>query len=239
MMLISSERHTEADLRLWRNLEISDRLHFKCAGVERKSVRAVRAIALFAEVQCYASVSWGKDSTVLAHLCWLVGVPLVHVVQIPTGNPHNPQVRDAFLSRFDVTYCEMFADYRGDPRTPIELSGKSDEIFYGCFKAVGIPRYISGIRKNESRVRLLRVMRWGIETKHTLAPLSHWTAQDVFAYLAKHDLPTHPNYAMLGDGMFDRNHVRVDEIGGYRGTNMGRGAWERMYYPEMSHYRYA
>lgn len=76
----------------------------------------------------------------------------------------------------------------------------------------------------------MRCARWGISTERTCAPLAWWTAADVFAYLATHDLPVHPAYAMLGGGRWRRERLRVAEIGDTHGKGGGRLEWETEYY---------
>ena len=228
-MLIASDRHTPADLELWSEYDSADRVHKVSEAKLLKSVDAIRSFRAD-----YAGVSWGKDSVVLAHLIWLHSpqTPLVHIRQIPTGNPECLRVRDAFLSLFDVQYVEYTADYRGCGKSAMELEGKTDKIFYGNFQSAG-SRYHSGIRANESGGRAIRCRRYGLLTKNTSAPLAWWTSEDVFSYLAAHDLPIHPSYAMLGGGRWDRQQIRVDEVGGFRGNQFGRSEWEQEYYGDV------
>ena len=75
-------------------------------------------------------------------------------------------------------------------------------------------------------------MKWRHSSPNTCAPISAWSAEDVYAYAAKYDLPLHPNYAMTGSGRYDRNWLRVASLGGKRGTGMGRAEWEREYYAD-------
>ena len=73
----------------------------------------------------------------------------------------------------------------------------------------------------------------GSQQKKTLAPLSLWKSDDVFAYIEQHGLPLHPVYGMLGGGRYDRKHLRVDCIGGIEGNGIGRLEWEKEYYPDV------
>lgn len=227
-MLIPSDRHTRDDLDFWAEYEAGDLAHGLTARLSQ-SVAAVREFPAD-----YAGVSWGKDSVVLAHLIWLHApqVPLLHIRQIPTANPDCLRVRDAFLSRFDVQYVEYTADYRGCEKSAMELEGKTDRVFYGNFKLAG-DRYHSGIRADESGGRAIRCKRYGLLSPNTSAPLAWWRSEDVFGYLAVHDLPVHPAYAMLGGGRWARRHIRVDELGGYRGNQFGRREWEEEYYGDV------
>jgi phosphoadenosine phosphosulfate reductase len=161
-------------------------------------------------------------------------VPLVHLKAKPFGNPESPRVRDAFLSRFPGDYRESLADYSAiSPALGTDATEKAkDRIFFAAFAAFG-SRHVSGIRADESRGRRKRMERWGLASVNALAPLGWWTAADVFGYLAVHDLPVHPSYAMLGGGRWRRDHLRVDELAGDRGAGIGRAEWEREYYGDV------
>jgi phosphoadenosine phosphosulfate reductase len=235
-MLIPSERHTAADLSLWSELEATDLAHYDAGRVEGKAEQAIRVLADFAAGgPCYASVSWGKDSVVLAHLVWRsgLGVPLGNVAQHGVGSePHIPAVRDAFLASFRLPYTEASV-----PLGPIpDDGGHSPALDLGIGllrKCFGTPRYIGGVRAEESGVRKIGMRARGLATQNTCQPLGWWCWADVFAYLARYRLPVHPSYAMLGGGRWDRRHIRVSTIGGPKGNQFGRAEWEREYYGDV------
>src|SRR5690606_20321735 len=115
--LIQSHRPTREDMRVWRERERMDRLYVeRCSSLlDRLEAPALDEIRAFAGAgPCYVGVSWGKDSTVLAHLVARLdrGLPLVWY-SIPGGpRPDNPDcvlVRDAFLAHFGhaVRYDEI------------------------------------------------------------------------------------------------------------------------------------
>jgi phosphoadenosine phosphosulfate reductase len=234
--LIPSSRHTPADLALWRDLEGADRAHGRSAGLVRKVDRSTEAIRGFlAAGPAYLSVSWGKDSVVLAHLGLTVAprLPLIHLRAVPHGNPDTPAVRDAFLTRYPGTdYRELAVDYRDIPPGlgPDVIEREKDRRFFATFPG---GRYLSGIRADESAGRKVRMRKWGLRGPTTAAPLGWWTAADVFAFLATEGLPVHSTYSMLGAGRWDREHVRVDELGGARGNQFGRKEWELLYYGDF------
>jgi phosphoadenosine phosphosulfate reductase len=186
---------------------------------------------------CYAGVSWGKDSTVLADLVvrWASAVPIVWVRVEPITNPDCGAVRDAFLARYpNAPYEEIEVSCRRDEAGEFHASGTLEAGFRQAAVKFG-RRYLSGIRAEESAGRARRALL-GAETLHTCAPLIHWTAREVFAYLAHYDLPIHPAYAMTFGGALDRARIRVASLGGKRGTGTGRAEWEAAYYPrEQSH----
>lgn len=226
-MLIRSPRHRFDDLSLWSDLEEADLLHAQSNRVERLVEQSRLAIVHFAR-PCYCGISWGKDSVVLAHLVWHTR-PDVYLLFVRPANrlrtPERDAVRDAFLARFDVCYAESVIAYSFDEQ-------EADKQFYRAFREAG-SRYFSGIRGDESGGRMIRRWKHGTTSPNACAPLIDWRADDVFAYLALHDLPVHPCYAMLGGGRWDRHRIRVDDMGGDRGGRSGRREWEAEFYPDI------
>lgn len=241
-MLIGSPRHTAADLALWSELEAADHIHGERLRRSGKSSTAVAAIREFASSgPCHVSVSWGKDSVVVAHLCWLAdpAIPLFH--WRPTNhNPDCDAVRDAYRSHFiGQPYREVPVDY-GDLHArnlpPDELDRLTDQRWFATIRESGRPfngRHILGIRKEESAGRRMRDRVWGVSSPNGCAPITQWSTADVFGYLGIHRLPVHSAYAMLGAGRWPRHRLRVAEIGDTHGTHGGRAEWEQEYYPDI------
>lgn len=234
-MLIPSERLTAEDLQLWAEYEKADRIHGAALLSSSAVEKSLVAIRRFAEAgPCYAGWSGGKDSTVLAHLIAVSGlpIPIVYVRAEPVANPLNDVVRDALLGSFPaldfreikIHYAEVFLDGRDNPA--------GDRLFFSAFRQAG-ERHLSGIRAEESGVRKIRMRRWGLATERTCAPIGWWSTADVFGYLDAENLPVHPNYAMLGGGRYSRGQLRVDELAGQGGNNYGRAEWEREYYGDV------
>ena len=236
MGLIPSSRHTTADLRHWETMAGFDRRLSISPRLSALGDRAIRDVADFADDgPCYVSVSWGKDSVVVASLVALAGpaLPIVWIRVEPNENPDCYPVRDAFLDRFPhVDYHELTVASQWDAGTRSwdggMLGGKR---FDPAKKAFG-PRYVSGIRSEENKARDIRQCVWGVSSPNTCAPITRWTAVDVFAWLALHDLPIHPAYACSHGGALDRRWLRVAYLGGGRGRGAGREEWERAYYRE-------
>lgn len=247
-MLIRSPRHRAEDLELWSRLETMDRLNYQLRKVQAKAVRSLESIQRFtldSPTGCYAAVSWGKDSTVLAHLVAIENERR-HLQGLREGKPAAPpiplawvtvgtldvgcrQVRDHFLSLFPCPYHEVQVD--PGERTEHGTTGKRDG--FRCLESTLGPRRLIGIRADESYGRRVSGWTWGIESPSSCRPLLWWTAEDVFAYLAFHGLPVHPNYAMLGGGRWERNQLRTAPLGGRRGEQYGRPLWEREYYGDV------
>lgn len=228
-MLIETPRHTEADLDLWRELELADVVHG--ATISAKVGKAAEVIRDFASNgDCYAGISWGKDSVVLAHLLAMhaPNVTLAWVKQVPLFNPDCELVRDEFLSRHSAAYREIVIQLRRGHLT-WHATGSIEAGFAEASRLFG-QRYFSGIRASESGGRKIRMRTHGVTSKNTCAPLGWWTEQDIFSYLAIHDLPVHPVYAMLGQGRWERRHIRTCRLDGRSGDGIGRAEWELEYY---------
>lgn len=238
-MLSQSNRHTPEDLALWAELEEADQVYASLPTLAKRVDRSLSALQQFLSIGgAYAGVSHGKDSTVLWHLLWRLGaqVDLWHL-RPSNHNPDCDLVRDELLRRFPMPYSEVPIDY-GDLHArqlpDHELNKLTDQRWYASIRQAGEPysgRHILGIRADESGGRKIRMMRWGESSPNACAPIGWWSTQDVFSYLAIHNLPAHPAYACLGGGRWPRDRLRVAEIGDTRGKGGGRAEWEREYYP--------
>lgn len=241
-MLIDSPRLTDADRAAWASLERYDaRLGMspKLAELEDRARHVIREFA--AAGACYASTSWGKDSTCMAHLVATSGVvlPLVYVRMRVWENPDCLRVRDAFLAEYGefVDYHEYFVD--GGLRwwqDPTGFRNRAGSHVQGQFTEADRhhgKRHISGVRAEESKIRHLAQARWGDAGPGACRPLGRWTGTQVFAYLHKHNLPVHPAYAMSFGGELDRIWLRVSPIGGITQAHKRRADWEQAYYPDV------
>ena len=239
-MLIDSPRLTDTDRAAWDNLERYDRA-FAAAFPPAKIQRAHQVIRDFAAAgPCYVSTSWGKDSTVVAHLAATSGVrlPLVYVRMRQWENPDCLTVRDQFLDLYGdaVDYHEYEVD--GGPRwwddAPLQQRSGSHvgNQFAEADRTHG-GRHITGVRGEESRIRDMAMAIWGEAGPRACRPIGRWTAIDVFAYLHLHDLPVHPAYAMSFGGTKDRRWIRVSPIGGISNAHKDRADWEERYYPDI------
>jgi phosphoadenosine phosphosulfate reductase len=212
-----------------------------CHDLGAKVDFAINSIRKFANEHAYVGVSWGKDSVVVAYLAWIAArhLPLMHLR--PTNhNPDCDRVRDLYFKRFPgQEYHEIKVDYSAIDRLAKpdhELDAETDSVWYQSIRewtSSTRQKRILGIRGDESTGRLIRMLRWGIETKNALAPIGFWKTQDVFSCLEQHSLPVHPAYAMLGGGRWARDRIRVAEIGDTNGKGNGRRQWEQEYYGDV------
>lgn len=239
-MLIDSPRFKPGDLDVWRKLERYDEQLADSPQLGQRAQQARQVLEKFVHAgPAYVSTSWGKDSTVLAHLLAVAGTgtPLVWVRVEKWENPECFPVRDEFLRRFDVNYHEIVHESTA-PRwwdEPASFTGR-ERTSRGGFKVAEKrfgARHVSGVRGEESRMRGMVMARWGEAGPAACRPIGRWSAVDVFAYLRRHDLPIHPAYAMSFAGKLDRRWLRVSSLGGVRGADQHRADWELAYYPDV------
>lgn len=236
-MLIPSPRLSRADLDAWERHARLDRAMARASALARAGERAADALEGFLRAAPgvgFQGASWGKDSGVCLHLATVVyarsglRLPIVWVRVEGRENPDCPAVRDAFLARFGAAI-----DYHEITVAAADGGGAltSAHGFAEAHRRFG-DRHVSGVRADESRVRALSARSHGVSTERVCRPILGWTAAEVFAWHALHDLPLHPAYAMTMGGALDRARLRVASLGGDRGTGHGRRAWERRYYPD-------
>lgn len=246
MALIDSPRLTAADRDHWQQMTHYDDVLSQDRRLDRLATQAVADIqAWAADGPAVCSTSWGKDSVVTAHLVATAApdIPLVWVRGDPWETPECEAVRDAFLAAHPHIRCEERPVVYSNPRRgeagwslhpdpPRPPSWTFDQI---------IPeRHVTGVRAQESRTRALSAAVHGVATGRTCRPILSWTADHVFAYLARHDLPVHPAYAMTMGGMRDRRWIRVHALAGTPASARNEphyleqlAEWEDAYYGDV------
>mgnify|MGYP001594860674 CR=1 FL=1 len=240
MPLIITKRHTAADLRVWAEREQTDHVRERDPEpLNRKIKRSVGAIKDFlAAGTAYVGWSGGKDSTVVAHLTRTIDptAPVVWLRIDPWPNPETGLVSGR-LSTPIIEHIETVDSARLTTQDWLTTYERAWDLAWlqGLWeiKQQFGPRYISGIRADESRDRARRCAQWGESTTNTCAPLAWWSVDDVYQYLYRFKLPIHPAYGYSGGGSWDRTALRVDAVGLYSGIGMGRKSWEAIYYPEQ------
>lgn len=230
-MLIITDRHTKQDIEWWNELEEADIVY----GINESKINsAIHEIKSFCDKNYYISVSWGKDSTVLTHLCVVAGCSknIVSFVCDPSSRNafydfNNDLVRNYFISKYKLNhYIEVFYPETGKPEK-IKTMRRFE-------KNTGLNKCVLGVRAAESGIRKKSLWYHGISTDRKCRPLMKWTTQEIFSYLAINKLPVHPVYGMTGSGRWDRNKLRVDgAIGADGGLSHGRDIWEKEYYQDI------
>ena len=230
-VLLSSDRLRPGDIEAWRAASAMDSVR----PIRRQADEARRAIAAFLlSGRAAVAVSWGKDSVTVAHLVRGLdpSIPLYWVRLPGADNPDCERVRDAYLSDWPTPYEEFEAPAPERGADGAVVTGARSDGY--AIAADRHPRRFTGIRADESGERARSAAVHGISTENVCRPILRWTALDVLAYLAQHDLPVHPVYAMSMGGQLVRERLRVASIGGLRGRGAGRLEWERTYYPELA-----
>lgn len=245
MSLIRVPEHRPEDLRAWDDVSRGDLAYARTEQHAARVMEAMRELRGFAESanNPHAGVSWGKDSSVLAHLVAELarsGGPVVDMIWFSWPGfdmPHTAKVASAFAKRYPDHPIYRVELEPGPPR--YDEAGLSEtwcdtvlrDEFARLHVGLDYRSHILGLRGDESARRRRRMRFHGLSTRHTCAPIGRWSARDVWAYLATHDLPIHPVYAMSIGGRLDRDRLRVDFLATPGGREFGRVEWEAAYMP--------
>lgn len=237
-MLLPSNRFKKNDLEVWNEYEDVDFIHSESMTYKKRIAITEKAITRFINSgkPHFCGISWGKDSVVLADMFLKINpeTNIIFVHQVDNMNPHSLDVMKSFLdfhnpkNFFEYSYSYKDSDLtwfkNGKPNKWYRILEEINKKF-GC--------HVTGIRPDESGKRAKRFKIFGMETINSFAPFQFMTHQEIFSYLAIHDLPIHPNYAMTLNGTLDRKRIRVAAIGNKEGDGMGRTQWEKEYYPDI------
>lgn len=204
----------------------------------------------------YASLSFGKDSTVMVHLL-LSARPWLPVMYVNCGEwdewPDTSRVKTEFLSRFPCNFLELSGpsimtsyaksgfyiqdeEIRPETRAAQREYGNSlGDILDSEAHENGLDGSFIGIRKEESdnRRRLFRMRGtlYYAETRKLWAcyPLAFWSARDVWAYIVMYDLPYNELYDLDPQG---RELARNGAMMGTRSARYGRLKFLQRMYPD-------
>lgn len=164
----------------------------------------------------YVSVSWGKDSTVLAHLVLSIdnNVPLVHWSSEQEKHISNfDVVRDDFLTRFGGKYIDVKDDDL--------MSGKLRNAGKEWSLSNGYDGVFIGLTKEESKARKYTLSMADKNNIFTYTdgfrrscPLADWTVEDITAYVAANELKMLNLYERYG--MNTRTSSRIKQSGATR-----------------------
>jgi phosphoadenosine phosphosulfate reductase len=227
-MLIITDRHTKADLKLWEEYREMDGL---IKIPMEKIEQSLGIISNWLDTHKPGAVytSWGKDSVVLLHLVSLlkIKVPVVYMRFTDRDNPDCELVRDLFLETHDMDYHEDSFEYVKVRKTGAHWKALQKK--YGPYR-------ITGIRNDESGIRKMVYLVYRESSKYSCRPLSLWRGKEIFAFIEQNGLPLCPVYGYLGGGRWERENMRTHSLAGTTGDNHGRTEWEREYYPDVLAY---
>ena len=141
----------------------------------------------------YVACSWGKDSTVLLHICQQVspGILAFHYgsVESSTGLVSNfPEVINSYRQKFKTNYQELIAkpEWAYTPDTVrSRIADAIDQRYQLAFV---------GVRAEESRHRRIAIRKYGkthqyVDGSYRSFPLAYWSTNDVWAYIVVNELP--------------------------------------------------
>ena len=160
------------------------------------------------------SCSFQHDGVVLAHMLARIA-PDVPVVFINTGFyfPETLAYRDEIVRRFGLRLVELhpimpraeFAERHG-----LDLYARNPDLCCHINKVEPLRRFLPGMRawingrrrdqaSTRHAIRVVEAYEGGL---HKVNPLAASTARDIFYYLERHGIPTHPlferGYASIG-----------------------------------------
>lgn len=210
--------------------------------------RAVRTIVAAAKQGiCAVAMSWGKDSTVLAHLVLMTlgGVDLLHL-QYPDDLPGGDSLRAWWLRKPGVMYHEQVAPDHNDQILAHERTKSQQARAVAAVKKnpgiqqakhLGYVVLLTGLRASENP----NTRGWNYKVRGDLyqlragmwvgTPLATWSARDVWAYIASERLPYHPMYDNETHGLTRETIRNTGWLATDGATTRGRVAWLRQHYP--------
>jgi 3'-phosphoadenosine 5'-phosphosulfate sulfotransferase (PAPS reductase)/FAD synthetase len=214
-----------------------------------RSIRIVRDAITQHPINWGVSVSGGKDSIVLAHICAQAGHdgPLFHyhaseipventALVIDLGRQLNREVITKHITGdFDLWQRHGRAIISADTAEDKKIIAQHDRDYRADIsRAVadaGIEGLFWGLRMDESRARKMAILRNGIiyraktRTEMTCHPLAHWTARDIWAYTLSHGLPYLRRYDAAEDRETERSETTfIFGAGGDGLWGAGQGA---------------
>lgn len=247
---------TAEDERIWAMWRRVCLAHARTSVHRRRVERARREVLVMAERCPDAYVGWsaGKDSTALMHL-----------VRVECGVAARAMaVKDDLDFPGEVAYLQRYATEWGvslhvlyppfslqqwlrDHPTSIgddlhsRGSAFSDAAFYDLIEAFrlehGTPGVYLGLRKDESRGRLLNRARRGLTYRKksgevVCQPIADWSGLDVHAYLLSRNIEMLHVYRCV---RFAESPDRIRKSWWVMGEHVARGAgvWLKSYYPSL------
>jgi 3'-phosphoadenosine 5'-phosphosulfate sulfotransferase (PAPS reductase)/FAD synthetase len=189
----------------------------------------------------YIAFSGGKDSTVMLHLV-LQQAPKTLVFHWDYGQYYTP--REIELETIDIAHRIGAQNIRTDSSPLYEKHKRTPaNVFYRVFFGrtqkelvnEGYDLAFIGIRSGESTARKFKIrgnpFRWN-NVLEECYPVHHFTARDVWAYIASHDLPYCSHYDRYGS-LEGYENVRFCTYFDPEFAKLGRGNVDGVLMPEF------
>lgn len=182
------------------------------------------------------SISWGKDSTVLLHLCQRIKPDII------ATHFYHPE-RD-LIANFSVVENQYLALYPTNLSTIIlegdHLPNKVNKVkLWETY-----PVNFIGLRKNESKNRKITILQNGLlyqykEKGYRCCPLGFWNDMDIWAYIFYYNLPylsiydkgakrTTDHFSKSSDKKYQK--TRLEEL---KTLNLSYYVYLKEFFPEM------
>lgn len=243
----------KSDGHRWDDYRKEDLLHARLP-VHKRRVAKAQGIAREWIRKCerpYIALSGGKDSVAMLHLIQGVAAAPVSVMWHDSGVewPGVEQVigrlqamgliEDLIIVRPDTDVFEL---KRRQARGEISAETKDRIALFRpierTIEKYGFDGVAVGLRKGESRGRYLdRITHGPIHRRKggllRCTPLVDWEWQDVFAYIATHQLPLHPIYSAPLHNLEHRGRIRLSWWLSTDHYRHGELRWIRLVYPEI------
>lgn len=182
------------------------RLYGRLAQHRRRRESAAAGIAAMREVapNSYVSLSWGKQSIVVAHMLYQVapGTPMYFLASWESWAMHDfERVIDIFCRRWPINLRIVQTDHvSGTDRSWKEARDAGDDDLASMTPRERWDGWYWGLAKDESRFRRLSLSTtWDGQPHPTIlrysdgrlrcCPLANWTLLDLAAYIGEHDIP--------------------------------------------------
>lgn len=157
----------------------------------KKSKRVIEEALLLDDA--YVAISWGKDSTVMLHLCQQVKPDILAICY--------SSIEQEYVSNYSETinnYCAKFSTNYLDIKAEKGNAETSDTVQDRINAVNNHPVAFVGLRAEESINRRRSLRKYGLihqyqTGKHSgnyrVCPLAWWSWQDVWAYIFYYEIP--------------------------------------------------
>lgn len=233
-------------------------LYTKMPEYQRHLATARRIIKREMHDRAGVSVSFGKDSGVLLHLCLEVNprIPVLFCDRGVEGGGEVPETYDVieqWKARYNInlhtvhprmTLFEIYREYENpfSPDTSKGMLARIREVMTiepmeRLRKELGITTNFMGLRAEENpKSRGKMVKFYGpaftkVNGVRSVNPLAYWTGRDIWAYTFSTGIPYHPVYD--NETFRSREKTRLSMWAGPTDRERGRFAELRSNHPEL------